>query len=59
MNVTETYVVTFDRRHAITASTLNGLRRMTLSDARATIALADRIPKHGMIVNVETLEIIA
>lgn len=56
MNVTETYVVTFDMRNP---TTISNLRRMTLAEARDLLALAGRIPKRGAIVNADTLQILA
>lgn len=50
-----TYVVTFNQNDLTDVSQL---RHMSLADAQSLLALAARIPKHGRIVNVETLEIV-
>ena len=42
------YVVTFDLRSTA------GLRRMSLAEARSVLALADRIPKRGFILEVQS-----
>lgn len=48
------YVVTFDHRNP---TVTRHLRRMTLDEARSLVVLAVRIPKRGIIVNVDTLEV--
>jgi hypothetical protein len=53
------YVVTFDPRPIVGPGAIDQLRRMPLADAEATLALAARIPKHGRIVDADTLEIIS
>lgn len=53
------YVVQFDSRPVVGAGALRGLRQMSLSDARALVELASKIPKHGRIIDVETLETVA
>lgn len=50
------YVVTFDRRTVVGPGALDGLRRMGLDEARRTLRLAARIPKHGQIIDCTTLE---
>lgn len=50
------YVVTFDRRPVVGPGALDGLRRTTLEFARETLRIASRIPKHGRIIDAETLE---
>lgn len=50
------YVVTFDPRPVVGPGALDGLRRMTLPEAQEIKALALRIPKHGRVIDVETLE---
>jgi len=50
------YVVTFDRRPVAGPGALDGLRRMDLDEARSTLRLASRIPKHGRIIDTQTLE---
>ena len=57
--MSEQYVVTFDPRPAYGPGSVDGLRRMTLADARDLLADALLIPKHGRIVNAATLETIA
>ncbi len=52
------YVVTFDPRPIAGAGSIQGLARMTLSDARALVADAARVPKRGRIVHAETLDVI-
>lgn len=49
------YVVTFERGSTVP---LDGLRRMSLEEAREVLALAGRIPKRGRIVRVDTCEIV-
>lgn len=51
------YVVTFDPRPVVGIGALDGLRRTTLESARETLAWAARIPKHGRIIDIETLEV--
>lgn len=46
----DNYVVTFERGQTLS---LDGLRRMSLDDARRLVELAARIPKHGRIVRIE------
>lgn len=53
------YVVTFNPRPVTGPGSIDGLRRMTLPDARALRTEASRIPKSGRIVDAETLEVIA
>ena len=50
------YVVTFDQRPVTGPGAVDGLRRMTLAEARKLRDYAARIPKRGRIVNTETLE---
>ena len=50
------YVVTFARGPIVGAGALNGLRRMSLADARALLATAANIPKAGRIVHALTLD---
>lgn len=49
------YVVTFDQREITGPGAIDGLKRMTLGEATALLELAARIPKHGRIVNAQTL----
>jgi hypothetical protein len=50
------FVVTFDPRPVYGPGAIDGLRRMSLADARALLDLAASIPKRGRIVNAATLE---
>jgi len=54
-----TYVVTFNPDRIAGPGAIDGLRRMTLADARKLVAGAALIPMHGRIVNAETLEVVA
>lgn len=49
------YVVTFDPRPVAGPGAIEGLRRMTLAEAHATLTVADRIPKSGRIIDAVTL----
>ena len=51
-----TYVVTFDRRPVVGPGAIDGLRQMSLAEARKLVAEAGRIPKYGRIISTETLE---
>jgi hypothetical protein len=50
------YVVTFNPAPVTCVGMLDGLRRMSLSDARSLRESASLIPMSGRIINVETLE---
>lgn len=52
------YAVTFDPRPVKGMGALDGLRRMTLPEARAVIATASLIPKRGRIISVDTLQVV-
>ena len=52
------YVVTFDPRPICGPGSVDYLRRMTLAEARETLRIAARIPMHGRIVDVDTLEVV-
>lgn len=49
------YVVTFDPRPVAGPGAIDGLRRMTLREARRVLVLAASIPKHGRIIDADTL----
>ena len=51
------YVVTFDPRPVAGPGAIDGLRRMPLDGARGVLTEAGRIPKHGRIVNADTLRV--
>lgn len=52
---TAQYVVTFNPCPITGPGALDGLRRMTLDEARTVVATAARIPKRGRIINADTL----
>lgn len=54
----ERYVVTFSREAIVGPGAVDGLRRMTLADARSLVGYAARIPKHGRVIDAHTLEVI-
>lgn len=55
MSTEDEYVVTFDQRPVSGPGAITGLRRMTLDDARETVAIASRIPKAGRIIDAGSL----
>lgn len=52
------FVVTFNPRPITGPGSVDQLRQMSLQEARELVAYAASIPKHGRIVNVETLEVV-
>lgn len=52
------YVVTFSREKIAGPGALDSLRRVTWTEAHAILREAAHIPKHGRIVNAQTLEIV-
>lgn len=55
----DAYVVTFSCEQISGPGALDGLRRMTLSEAHSLMRTASLIPKSGRIVNVRTLEMVS
>lgn len=57
MDSTETsYVVTFNPHPVAGPGALEGLRRMSLTEALETVSLAASIPRAGRVINAHTLE---